>query len=104
MKLHVSKEVSFFVPLKHIDVVRRTNTTLDVLLESRIDGYWNVDGGRELSGPRTGFTQFTILSEKLPNGYTWSGRAVNKSSSNSQARLFTAIVRNSPHHHALRNF
>ena len=39
----------------------RTNTTLDVLLESRID-YWNVDGGRELSEPWTGFTQ-VILSE-----------------------------------------
>ena len=47
-----------------VDVVRRTNTTLDVLLVSRIDDYWNVDGDRELSGPCTCFTQFTILNEK----------------------------------------
>ena len=36
--------------LKYGDVVRRTKTTLDVLAESRIDDYWNVDGGREPSG------------------------------------------------------
>ena len=30
--------------------------------------YWNVDGGRELSGPWIGFTKFTPLNEKLPNG------------------------------------
>ena len=53
------------------DVVRRTNTTLDVLLDSRIDEYWNVDGDRELSWPWCGFTQSTILNEKPPNGYTW---------------------------------
>ena len=38
-------------------ILRRTNMTLDVLLESRIDDYWNVDGGRELSEPWTGVTQ-----------------------------------------------
>ena len=52
------------------DVVRRTNTTLDVLLDSRIDEYWNVDGDRELSWPWSGFTQSTILNEKPPHGYT----------------------------------
>ena len=41
--------------LKYIDVVRRTNRTFDVLLESRMDDEWNVDGDRELSGPWTGF-------------------------------------------------
>ena len=29
--------VPFQIPLKHIDIVRRTNTALDILLESRID-------------------------------------------------------------------
>ena len=41
--------------------------------ESRIDDYWNIDGSRDLSDPWTGFTQFTLLSEKLPEGYVWSG-------------------------------
>ena len=63
----------------NIDVVRRTNTTLDVLLESRIDVFWNVDGGRELSGPWTVFTQFTILNEKrLRMGTRGPGRHSQK--------------------------
>ncbi len=28
---------------------------------------------RDLSDPWTGFTQFTLLDEKAPDGYTWSG-------------------------------
>ena len=38
------------IPLKYLDVVRRTDATVDVLLESRIDNCWNVDGDRELPG------------------------------------------------------
>ena len=52
-----SKEITFIVITLN-DVARRTNTTLDVLLESRIDDYWNVDGYRNLSERCTGFTQF----------------------------------------------
>ena len=74
LKLYVPKEETFATPLEHIDVVRRTNTALDVLLECRIDDCWNVDGGQELSEPWDGFTQFTILNEKPPDGYMWSGR------------------------------
>ena len=50
MKLHVPNERSFPKPLTFMDVVRRTNATLDVLLEIRMDACWNVDGGQELSG------------------------------------------------------
>ena len=82
----MSHERSFPIPLKNIDVVRLKNTTLDVLLESRVDDYWNVDGGRELSGPWTVFTQFTLLNEKPPIGYTWSGERIKINSSNLQAR------------------
>ena len=32
------------LPLRYIAVVRRTHTTLDVLLEIRNDDDWNVDG------------------------------------------------------------
>ena len=38
-----------------MDVVTRTNTTLDVLLECHIDDTWNVNGVWQLSWPRTGF-------------------------------------------------
>ena len=58
--------------MRYIDVVRRTRTTLDVLLESHVDDNWNVDGDRNLSEPCAGFTQFTTLNEKPPDGYTWS--------------------------------
>ena len=53
----VPAEGSFPVPLKLIDVVRRTSTTLDVFLENRKNDYWNVDGRRELSEPWTSFSQ-----------------------------------------------
>ena len=61
-------------PLKYIDVTRTTCTNLDVKLEKRIDDFWNIDGSRDLSDPWTGFTQFTLLEEKPPEGYMWSGR------------------------------
>ena len=85
-KLHVPKEESFPLPLRKIDVVKRTNTTLDVLQESRIDDYWNIDGDRNISEPGIGFTQCTILNEKPPDGKTWSGRRLTKKSSNIKAR------------------
>ena len=46
---------------------------MDVMQESRIDDYWNIDGSRDLSDSWTGFTQFTLLEEKPPDGYMWSG-------------------------------
>ena len=73
VKLYSPREESFPVPLKYIDVTRTTHTNLDVMLERRIDDYWNVDGSRDLSGSWTGFTQFTLLEEKLPDAYMWSG-------------------------------
>ena len=67
------EEESFSIPLKYIDVTRTTHTNLDVKQEKRIDDYWNIDGSRDLSDPWTGFTQFTLLDEKAPDGYMWSG-------------------------------
>ena len=75
-----------FSTLQYSDVVRRTNATVDVLLECRIDDWWNVDGGRELSEPRIGFAQFTIMNEKPSDGYTWSGEAAYRDESNHKAR------------------
>ena len=31
-----------------------------------------------LAGPRTGFTQFSMLNERPPVGYTWSGKRLRK--------------------------
>ena len=46
--------------------------------KSRIDDYWNIDGSRDLSDPWTGFTQFTLLEEKPPERYMWSGRRLTR--------------------------
>ena len=74
VKLYSPKEESFPIPLKYIDVTRTTHTNLDVKQEKRIDDYWNIDGSRDLSDPWTGFTQFTLLEEKAPDGYMCPGR------------------------------
>ena len=51
---------------------------MDVKQEKRIDDYWNIDGSRDLSDPWTGFTQFTLLEEKPPEGYMWSGERLTR--------------------------
>ena len=73
VKLYSPREQSFPISLEYIDVSRTTHTNLDVKQEKRIDDYWNIDGSRDLSDPWTGFTQFTLLEEKPPDGYMWSG-------------------------------
>ena len=78
VKLYSPREESFPVPLKYIDVSRTTHTNLNVKQEKRIDDYWNIDGSRHLSDPWTGFTQFTILEEKPPDGYMWSRRRLTR--------------------------
>ena len=78
VKLYSPREDSFPIPLKYIDVSRTTCTNLDVKQEKRIDDYWNIDGSRDLSDPWTGFTQFTLLEEKAPDGYMWSGERLTR--------------------------
>ena len=39
VKLYVPKEESFPIPLRCVDVARTTGTTLDAMLERRIDDY-----------------------------------------------------------------
>ena len=78
VKLYSPREESFLIPLKYIDVSRTTHTNLDVKQEKRIDDDWNIDGSRDLSDPWTGFTQFTLLEEKPPNGCMWSGERLTR--------------------------
>ena len=63
---------------------------MDVKQEKRIDDYWNIDGSRDLSDSWTGFTQFTLLDEKAPDGYVWSGGELNEKTAYIQARSFMA--------------
>ena len=85
VKLYSPREESFPIPLKYIDVSRSTHTNLDVKQEKRIDDYWNIDGSRDLSDPWTSFTQFTLLEEKAPDGYSGRWRDWQKTA-NIQAR------------------
>ena len=78
VKLYSPREESFPIPLKYIDVSRTTRTNLDVMQESRIDDFWNIDGSRDLSVSWTGFTQFTLLSETPLEGFLWSGERLTK--------------------------
>ena len=78
VKLYSPREESFPIPLKYIDVTRTTHSNLDVKQEKRIDDFWNIDGTRDLSDPWTGFTQFTLLDEKAPDRYMWSGRRLTR--------------------------
>ena len=74
------------IPLKYIDVTRTTHTNLDVKQEKRIDDYWNIDGSRDLSDPWTGFTQFTLLDEKAPDGRYVVRGEINEKTAAIQAR------------------
>ena len=75
VKLYLSREESFPIPLKYIDVSRTTRTDLDVMQERRIDDYWNIDGSRDLSDSWTGFTP---LEKKPSDGFLWSGERLTK--------------------------
>ena len=73
VKFYSPREESFPIPLKYIDVSGTTHTNLDVKQERRVDDDWNIEGSREFSASWTGFTQFTVLEEKLPNRFLSSG-------------------------------
>ena len=72
VQLYVLKEETFPTPLKYIDVPWSTYTDLDVLEEKRMDDYWNMDVNRSLSDSWAGFTKFTFLQQKTPEGNMWS--------------------------------
>ena len=104
VKLYSPREETFPIPLKKIDVSRTTHTNLDVKQEKRLGDYWNIDGSRNLSDPWTGFTQFTLLSEKLPQGYMWSGWRLTKRQATSRPdHLWPELWRGLPRNTKLRS-
>ena len=92
VKLYSPREESLPIPLKCIDVSRTTCANLNVKQEKRIDDYWNIDGSEDLSDPWTGFTQFTPLEEKPPEGYLRSGARLTRKTADIQAR--SSMARN----------
>ena len=70
VSLYVPREASFPIPLEYIDVTRATSTSLDVMLEKTstiIRTLMEIDNC-QIRGQ--GFTRFTVLDEKPPDGYT----------------------------------
>ena len=84
VKLYVPKEEILLTPTKYIDVTRTSHTSLDVLLKTQNDDYWNVDVETELSDAWTGFTRFVLLSERPLEGYTWSGERLTRKQTTSR--------------------
>ena len=78
VKLYSPREESFPIPLEYFDVSITTHTNLDVKQERRIDDYWKIDGSRDVYDSWTGFTQFTLLEEKPPDGYMWSSERLTR--------------------------
>ena len=66
VKLHVPKDEKILIPLRCIDGVRTTHTTLDVLQEGRMDDHWNIDANGHLSDSWTCFTQVATLYFRFP--------------------------------------
>ena len=67
--------------------------------ESHIDDYWKIDGSRDLSDSWTGFSLFTLLDEKPPDGYMWSGVRLTKRQATSRPdylwpELWRGLARN----------
>ena len=85
---------SFPIPLRYIDVSTGTNTTLDVLLERRIDDYWNIEGDPDLSDAWTGFTQFTMLYENFPDGSSWFGERLTQRQKKKNIQVGSLVARN----------
>ena len=54
--------------------------------------YWNVDGDRQLSGPRTGFTQCTALDYCSTSGIHAVRGEIDTDESNVQAREHRSLV------------
>jgi len=68
MKLFEPKEDDTPIPIKFLDVMRRTHTNLEDKSESTIEDCWNEEDsiGRELSAPWTGKT-ISIYSDQTPS-------------------------------------
>ena len=48
------------------------------MLKRRLDDYWNIEGDGDPSDSWRGFTRFTKLDEKPPNGFSWSAVRLTK--------------------------
>jgi len=69
--LFVPQEADCPIPLKYIDILRTTETSISERAEAEIRDFWTAAGARTLSGPWTGRTVFYLLRPKPPPGKKW---------------------------------
>ena len=74
-------------------MARTASTTLDVILERRIDDHWNIEGDRDLSDAWTGFTRFTIKTFRKENMVRG---AADKKQTTTPDDLWPEILKNMP--------
>ena len=93
LKLFIPDDQNMPIPLRYVDVIRNTETSLESPSEKNVMDYWNVTSenlagdpmpaDRRLSEPWTGRTIFHLLRQPLPDGWEWVlGRPAKKQTSN----------------------
>ena len=58
-----------------------------------IEDHWNVNGEGDLPDAWTGFTNFIVLNERPPDGYTWSGRRLTRKQTTSRPDNVWPVMR-----------
>ena len=81
--LYIPQEHSFPIPLKYIDVQRKTKTNLEDLAEASIEDVWyDPETENKIVQPSSKFigqTRFDIIRPAPPDGYYWvMGRLARK--------------------------
>ena len=62
-----------------LDVQGQTKTSIDLLQETTIGDYWNIDGDKSLSDAWIGVPRFEVLNKDPPEGHVWvQGRLTKK--------------------------
>ena len=70
-KLFVPTDDNCPMPVKYLDVMRRTYTDLETRAENIINDLWTDEGEKSLSDSWTGKTVFYVLRPAGPPGYNW---------------------------------
>ena len=65
------------IPVKYLDVLRRTYTDIESKDENDIEDLWTDDGAKALSESWRGKTVFTLLKPRAPPGYNWMTGRLN---------------------------
>ena len=80
------------MPLKWLDVMRFTSTSLPEAGMRSIDDYWLEDKDESLDMEWTGHTRFSILKPQARMHYEWVSGRESKTQKNHKTRQLLAII------------